>query len=209
LNTLLLAAAAFWLAGAAPGAKQAPDSQQAPLTVAWDSADGRARLRVGSVLDSDELENATRSGLPVRLRIRVELWRDGFFDHLEGSEIWNAVLLYEPIERQYILRPPRGAAERFSDYRSARRALERRYDVAVRPSREGRYYYTAKLEIETLSLSDLEELERWLQGELRPAVTGERSVTGAVSEGAKRLLIRLLGLPARRIEARSERFDVG
>jgi hypothetical protein len=208
LTPLLFTAAAFWLAGAAPGAMQAPDSQQAPLTVVWDSADGRARLRVGSVLDSDELEHATRSGLPVRLRVRVELWRDGFFDHLEGSEVWNAILLYEPLERQYILRPDRGAAQRFPDYRSARAALERQYDVSVRPSREGSYYYTATLEIETLSLSDLEELERWLQGELRPAVTGERSVSGAVSEGAKRLLIRLLGLPARRIEGRSERFDV-
>jgi len=208
LNALLFAVAAFWLAGAAPGATRSPDSQQAQLTVAWDSANGRATLRVGSVLDSEELERATRSGLPVRMRVRIELWRDGFFDHLEGSEVWNAVLLYEPLERQYILRPPRGAAERFTDYRTARAALERLYEVSVRPSREGTWYYTATLEIETLSLSDLEELERWLQGELRPAVAGERSVSGAVSEGAKRLLIRLLGLPARRIEARSEKFDV-
>ena len=208
MNALLSAIAALWLAGAAPGAPQSPDPQQAPLAVAWDSANGRAMLRVGSVLGSEDLERATQSGLPVRMRVRVELWRDGFFDHLEGSETWNAVLLYEPLEQQYILRPPRGAAERFSDYRTARAALERLYEVSVRPSREGTYYYTATLEIETLSLSDLEELERWLQGELRPAVAGERSVSGAVSEGAKRLLIRLLGLPARRIEARSEKFDV-
>ena len=209
MNALLFTTVALWLAGAAYGPIQAPDPQQAPLTVSWDSADGRARLRVGSVLDSEDLEHATGSGLPVRLRVRVELWRDGFFDHLEGSEVWNAVLLYEPLERQYILRPPRGAAQRFNDYRSARGAIERWYEVNVRPSREGNYYYTATLEIETLSLSDLEELERWLQGELRPAVTGERSVSGAVGEGAKRLLIRLLGLPARRVEARSERFGVG
>jgi hypothetical protein len=30
-----------------------------------------------------------------------------------------------------------------------------------------------------------------------------------MGEGAKRLLIRLLGLPSRRIEARSERFTIG
>jgi hypothetical protein len=76
------------------------------------------------------------------------------------------------------------------------------------PTRAGRYYYLAHLEIETLSLSDLEELERWLQGELGPAVGGGRSLTGAVGEGAKRLLIRLLGLPTRRVEARSDRFEV-
>lgn len=208
MTRLALAAAALWLAGAAPEFDSAPDRQQAALSVAWDSANGTARLRVGPVLDSDELANATRSGLPVRMRVRVELWRDEFFDDLVGSEILTTVLLYEPLEQQYILRPPRGAARRFNDYRSARRDIEADYDVTVRPSREGRYYYTATLEIETLSLSDFEELERWLQGELRPAVAGERSVSGAVSEGAKRLLIRMLGLPSRRIEARSEKFRV-
>ena len=206
---LALAAAALLLAGAAPEPTFAPDVQQAALAVSWDSANGRARLRVGPVLGTDELEHATRSGLPVRVRVRVELWRDGFIDDLEGSETWTAVLLYEPLERQYIVRPARGPARRFTDYRSARDGIEREYDVAVQPSREGNHYYTVTLEIETLSLSDLEELERWLQGELRPAVSGERSVSGAVSEGAKRLLIRLLGLPARRVEARSERFRVG
>ena len=78
----------------------------------------------------------------------------------------------------------------------------------MRPRTPGRYYYTATLELETLSLSDLEELERWLQGELQPAVTGDRSIPGAVGQGAKRLMIRLLGLPARRLEGRSGKFEV-
>jgi hypothetical protein len=62
------------------------------------------------------------------------------------------------------------------------------------------------MEIETLSLSDLEELERWLQGELQPAVSGKRSVPGAVGQGAKRIMIRMLGLPTRRLEAKTEKF---
>lgn len=203
-----MAVASFLLAGEAPEPRFAPDWQQAALAVSWDSADGAARLFIGAVLASEELEKATRSGLPVRVRVRVELWRDGFFDHLEGSEAWTAALLYEPLEQQYILRPPRGPARRYADYRAARAGIESEYAVNVRPAREGVFYYTATLEIETLSLSDLEELERWLQGELRPAVAGERSVTGAVGEGAKRLLIRLLDFPARRAEARSEKFRV-
>ncbi|HEX7050775.1 MAG TPA: hypothetical protein VF188_11275, partial [Longimicrobiales bacterium] len=76
------------------------------------------------------------------------------------------------------------------------------------PVRSGRYYYTATLELETLSLSDLEELERWLEGELEPAVSGEGSVPGALGQGMKRLLIRVLGLPARTFEARSEMFRI-
>ena len=41
----------------------------------------------------------------------------------------------------------------------------------------------------------LEELERWLQGELQPAVSGQRSVPAALGQGAKRLMLRLLDLP--------------
>jgi len=186
-----------------------PVDQQPPLAVWPDTADrARAVLRVGTVLNDEALEEATRSGLPIRVRIRVELWRDGFIDALEATETWTTVLLYEPLERQYVLRPASGSARRFTDYASARAAVESEYPLGVAPRRPGRYYYTATLEIETLSLSDLEELERWLQGELGPAVSGRRSVGGAVGEGAKRLLIRLLGLPSRRVEARSERFRV-
>jgi hypothetical protein len=184
--------------------------QQPRLAVRADSAAaGRAVLELGPVLDDDALADAVRSGLPLRIDVRIELWRDGFFDGLEGGEDWAAVLLFEPLERQYVVRPATGPARRFFDYARARNAIESDYVLALAPRRAGRYYYTATLEIETLSLSDIEELERWLRGELGPAVSGERSIVNAMGEGAKRLLIRLLGLPSRRIEARSERFTIG
>lgn len=193
------------------GAVTIPDAgeQQPPLAVWPDSTPAaRAVVRIGDVLSDSALEDATRSGLPLRVRVRVELWRDGFIDGLEDAETWATTLFFEPLERQYIVRPPTGAAQRFATFAQARKAVEAEIPLAVAPRRSGRYYYTAVLEIETLSLSDLEELERWLQGELGPAVSGRRSVSDAIGEGAKRLLIRLLGLPSRRIEARSERFRV-
>jgi len=183
---------------------------QAPrLTVRPDlAAGGRAVMRIGGVLDDDALEKAVRSGLPLRINVRIELWRDGFFDHLETHEDWSAVLLFEPLERRYVLRPSHGQARRLRDYAAARSAIEAEYPLALAPGRPGRYYYTATLEIETLSLSDIEELQRWLRGELGPAVSGERSIGDAMGEGAKRLLIRLLGLPSRRIEAKSDGFEI-
>jgi hypothetical protein len=186
-----------------------PTGQQPPLAV-WPRVEDRARavLRVGAVLADPALEEATRSGLPIRIRARVELWRDGLIDNLEASESWSAVLLFEPLERQYMVRPQSGAAKRFNSYAEARAAVESEHGLGVAPRRSGRFYYTAVLEIETLSLSDLDELERWLQGELGPAVSGRRSLGDAVGEGAKRLLIRVLGLPTRRVEARSERFRI-
>jgi hypothetical protein len=76
------------------------------------------------------------------------------------------------------------------------------------PRGSGQYYYTVTLQIETLSVSDLDELEHWLQGELQPAVSGQRSVPGAIGQGAKRLMLRILDLPERRYDARTGRFRI-
>ncbi|HEX7117299.1 MAG TPA: DUF4390 domain-containing protein [Longimicrobiales bacterium] len=184
---------------------------QAALAVAPDPATGhRPVLRIGAILADPALEEAARSGLPLRLKSRVELWRDGFFDSLEGSDATTWVLLYEPLEERFVVRSRSSPSEAryFTSFDAARAAIEGAHPLPLRPPRDGRYYYTAVLELETLSLSDLEELERWLKGELQPAVSGEGSVPGAVGRGVKRLFIRVLGLPARRYEARSDWFVV-
>lgn len=184
---------------------------QEPLSVSADASDGRAIVRLGPVLADRQLLDAATSGLPIRLRVRTELWRDGFFDDLVETSRWTAVLVYEPLRRQYYVRPldERGPARTFATYERARSAIEGDLPVRLRPRTAGRYYYTSTLEIETLSVSDLQELERWLQGELQPAVGGEESIPGAIGQGAKRLLIRVLGVPTKRVEARSDRFRFG
>jgi hypothetical protein len=63
--------------------------------------------------------------------------------------------------------------------------------------------------METLSLSDFEELQRWLGGELGPAVARDEDVQGAMARGIRRLLVRMLGLPARSFQVRSPTFEVG
>jgi hypothetical protein len=180
------------------------------LSIAADPAAGhRGVLRVRDILADDELEEAVRSGLPLRVRFKVELWRDAVFDDLTSTEQWTALLTYDALSKQYVVRTRNEARARvFADFNSARRAIETAYPVSLRPNGRGRYYYTGSADIETLSLSDLEELERWLKGELQPAVSGDRSIPGAIGQGARRLFIRILSLPERRLEARSERFRV-
>jgi hypothetical protein len=183
--------------------------QQRPLAITVDRAAGhRPIVRVGPVLDDAELEAAATSGLPLRVRIRVELWKDRLFDQLVDSTSWSTIVVYEPIGQQFFVRalPATRGVRRASSYASARQAVESEYLLSMAPAGEGRFYYTVSLQIETLSISDLEELERWLQGELQPAVSGQRSVPGAVGQGAKRLLLRILDLPERRYEARTGRF---
>ena len=187
----------------------APTLAQSSLGLTVDAAAGyRGILHVRGVLADDELEDAIRSGLPLRVRFRVELWRDATFDDLVASEQWTAVLTFDPLSELYIVRTraDAGRARAFTHFAAARAAVETTYPVTLRPQQRGRYYYTGSVDIETLSLSDLEELERWLKGELQPAVSGDRSIPGAIGQGARRLLIRVLSLPERRVEARSERF---
>lgn len=195
------------LALAAFAATAAHTAAQAPLAVV---VEGRApHVLVGDVLDDRALRDAVRSGLPLRMRFRVELWRDTWFDDLVEQTAWTSVLAYEPLEQRYLATAPGSdSVARFAGYDEARAALETAYTPSMGPASGGTYYYLVYLEIETLSLSDLDELERWLRGELQPAVRGGRSVTGAIGTGLKRLLVRVLGLPARRYEARSEPFRV-
>ena len=180
------------------------------LSVGPDASVGhRGVLRVRDILADKELEAAVRSGLPLRVRFRVELWRDGFIDDLIATEHWTSVVTFDALSERYVVRTRADARARvFPDFAAARAAIETAYVVGLRPQQRGRYYFTGSADIETLSLSDLEELERWLKGELQPAVSGDRSIPGAIGQGARRLFIRVLSLPERRLEARSERFRV-
>jgi hypothetical protein len=191
------------------GAAVGRSGQQSQVAVSFDAAAPyRSVLNVGPVLRGREIEHAARSGLPVRVRIRVELWKDRFIDQLVDSASWNTVIAFEPIGEQFFVRslPAAGGARRYSSFAEARQTVESVYPLRLQPRSTGRYYYTATVQVERLSLSDLEELERWLQGELHPAVSGQRSIPNAIGQGAKRLMLRLLDMPTRRYDTRSERF---
>ena len=185
-------------------------------------AQGSARLRIrpsppeqeyAPVIEAEgllrdaALRDALQSGLPLRFRLRVELWENRFFDRLAGDQVVAFALTQDPLERAYVLTTPAGE-RRHVTVAQAEAAVENELRVQLRPGRRGRFYYLARLEVETLSLSDLEELRRWLQGEVGPAVEGRSSPENAVESGLRRLLVRVIGLPTRRLEARSGTFTV-
>lgn len=198
---------ALLAAAAAMGSGPLPD-QGPGLTLDVTRPELRPMLTLGSSLDDPALVEAVRSGLPLRLRFTLELWRDELFDDLVQRVEWTLVLQYEPLRRRFrVLGDDPDSIPEFDTYAAAREALERPDIPAMRQPSGGRFYYLAALEMETLSLSDLEELENWLRGELQPAVQGSGSVTGAVGRGLKRILIRVLDLPVRRFAARSAKFN--
>jgi hypothetical protein len=167
-------------------------------------------LRLDGFFADRDLHDAVEKGLPLRVRIRLELWQDRFIDQLTSSQTFSAVLTFDPLEKNFRLRTVGTATidRRVPTYADARALLEASRTFTLRPLASGRYYFTATVEVETLSLSDLEELELWLQGELKPAVSGDRSVPNAIGQGAKRLLIRVLALPTKTLELQTPRFRV-
>ncbi len=175
------------------------------------SETGEAVIVVGSLLDDRRLLEAIHSGLPLRIRILVQLWKDGLFDDVHGRFEWRASVVFDPLTRRYRIQTgaEEGVIHEVNTLEEARSTLQLTLDLPIRPRERGRYYYEADVEMETLSLSDLEELQRWLQGELGPAVTGEEDVEGAMARGFRRLLVRMLGLPTRRFQVRSHTIPVG
>jgi hypothetical protein len=156
---------------------------------------------------------ALRSGLPVRLHYRVEVWRSrgAWFDTFERQAEWDLLVRHEPLLDQYTLLTFVGAGRqerRYATLDALGAALEFAYQVNVRPIEQGRYYYAASLQVSTLSDSDLDELERFLAGDLNGTAEGDEDLGDALGRGATRFLLRLAGLPSLRLEARTQHFTV-
>jgi hypothetical protein len=184
--------------------------EEEPLRFSILPETGEAVVTVGNLLDEGPLTEAIHSGLPLRIRIQTHLWEDGFFDNELGRHEWRASIIFDPLSRSYRVQSGRGGAQirEVTTLQDVQMVLQQTLEIPLRPGKRGRFYYLADVEMETLSLSDLEELERWLQGDLRPAVSGEEDVGGALARGVRRVLVRMLGLPARKFQFRSPTFEI-
>lgn len=171
-----------------------------------------ASVRAARMLRDASTRELLISGFPAALRFRLELWRvGGIFDDIEAATTWQVLVRYEPYTKLYsVYRRGAGGAEDIGSMptlEAAEAELERAFLVALRPRRPGaRYYYNVVADVETLSVSDLDELNRWLKGELQPAVRGKRAPLSALRRGLGTLLSRVLGGDSRHYEARSGTF---
>ena len=208
--------AALALAAGRPARAQAPASVRLTVRLAADSAASGSRapvVRSENLLGDGRWLAALRSGLPVRLHYKVEVWRSrgAWFDAFERQAEWDVVLRHEPLLDQYTVLTLVGGRvreRRYATVDALSAALAFAYQVSVRPAQTGRYYYAASLEISTLSDSDLDELQRFLEGDLGQVSEGKEGVGDVVGRGATRFLLRLAGLPSLRLEVRSVSFDV-
>ncbi len=169
-------------------------------------------VQVRHVLDERYVTDMLRNGFPARLHFRAELWTTGgFFNARRRSAEWDILVRYDALAREYevvrVVRDSAFARTRFSQFADAVAEIERPVHAPILPLKERKsQYYNVSLELEMLSVSDLDEVERWLRGELKPAVRGERNPGTAVGRGMRTLLARVLGGEMRRLETRSKTF---
>ena len=167
-------------------------------------------IRTANVIADRELQKLLQNGFPANLHYRADLWsRGGWFDDIEASIEWDVFVRYTYRVARVIGNKAENLG-RFERYEDAQAAIARPYTAPL-PARRARarQYYIVSLEVEVLSMSDLDEVERWLSGELRPAVRGKRNPGTALGRGLSTLATRLLGGEKRRYEQRTETFRTG
>ncbi len=172
-------------------------------------------VRVFDLLDDRRLLDHLHAGFPTRLLFRAELWSTGgLVNDIEGASEWEMLIRYDRLDRSYVIaRGTRDAAPqvlgRYATLQDLSAAVARPYQPVIAIPRRGRrYYYNVVAGVQTMSANDLDEVERWLRGELRPAVRGERNPGTAVTRGIRTLTARLIGGPQRTLQQRTGTFYV-
>jgi hypothetical protein len=189
------------------GAVPAMAQRRPALDIALPSSSGGGALVTATNLFGDPaMRDLVRSGFPASLRYRLELWRaGGLFDDLEGRTEWDLIIQYDPSAQRYrVARRQAGKLEDVGSYATlstAQTVLESPTRTTLMPSHTGaRYYYTLAFDIEALSVSDMDQLERWLRG-----VRGGNAAS-AVGTGMRTLMLRMLGGENHHFSAKSGTF---
>jgi hypothetical protein len=206
----LLFTSAFLLASSAGAQKKVRLEVLPPPQNAW--ADEAPLVSSAGLLIDPSMRDLLANGFPARLHYRLERWVGGrWFDDLKAAVEWDVILKYEVLGKKYqvvrVLNKKATSLGDFATVEEASAAVEAPYQATISlPNKGQRGYYNLLLDVETLSLSDLDEVERWLRGELKPAVSGKKNPGTALGRGVRTLVVRLLGGEKRHYEARTGTF---
>jgi hypothetical protein len=203
---LLARATVFACAFSALWSAPASAQRRVQLDVGVPSQASPVIVTATGLFGDPDMRELVRSGFPASLRYRLELWRaGGLFNDLEGTQEWELIVQYDPSGQRYrVIRREAGRLEdlgSFATLSTAQAMLERPLRMTLAPQRQARrYYYNFVLDISALSVSDMDQLERWLRG-----VRGG-SAAGAIGSGMRTLMLRMLGGEKQHYERRSSTF---
>ena len=181
-----------------------------PPQNAW--LDSAPAVASAGLLADAAMRDLLANGFPARLHYRLERWASGrWFDDLKAAFEWDVILKYDVLGKKYqVARVVNTRAQSLGEYPTADAAddaVEAPYRPGISlPGKGQRGYYNLMLDVETLSLSDLDEVNRWLKGELKPAVSGKKNPGTALGRGLRTIVVRLLGGEKRHYEARTGTF---
>ena len=169
-------------------------------------------VRSSRLITDGAMLDLLRNGFPARLHYRVERWTTGgWFDDIAAEAEWDVVVRYDALSQLFqvyrVVKRNTISLGTFANIADAEAAFDAPFPVPIRPPKRGqRSYYVLVVEIETLSLTELDEVEQWLRGELKPAVRGKKNAGTAVGRGVRTVMVRILGGEKRRYETRSGTF---
>jgi len=216
MRKLLSLAALVALALRAPAQGAAPASaSEAGVEITLPAAAERAAqapaVRSVRMLTDRTTRELLYSGFPARLHYRLELWEArSFFDKLVSQMEWDVVVRYDPLARHYTVTRFAGQATTlgtFAELKDAEEAVARPYTPEFKPpTGHAKHYYFVALQVEMLSVGDIDEVQRWLRGDADSALKGHENAGTALSRGAGTLFTRLLGGQKRTYTSRSVVF---
>lgn len=154
------------------------------------------------------------AGFPARFHFTVELWSEGrWLDDMERQFEYEVIVRFIPLEKLYevfqVVRDEPFPLGKFTALDDAESAVGRQYRVPITAPRSSRrMYYQVRLSAEILISSDIEELEQWLSGDVRPAISGRRNPTTLVRRSLRAFAARVLGGETREYEHRTPAFRV-
>ena len=209
MRLLLGLAALCW---AAPSFAQRDRVQLDVAVVTGSPSVEGASVVTANLLEDAKTQELLRNGFPARIHYRLELWRKGGWSNdRRGTSEWDVLVKYDPTTQLYdVVR--RTADNRlhenfggFPSLAAAESQIGRAFRVGLAPQRSGQYYYNLVIDLETLTVSDLDALEQWLRG---PSAPVHGNPLKAIRGGVGTLLSRLLGGDKRHYEQRSGVFTV-
>ncbi len=157
------------------------------------------RVRAIGMISAKHTSELIRNGFPARLHFKIERWTGGgLANEVKSTADWEVIVEYDALNK--IFRVVRATTDRaivlgeYKELRDAEIKVAEAYEPLVAPPKAGqKSYYTVTLDVEAMSLSDLDEVRRWVKGELRPAMRGKRNPGTAVTTGVRRFFVKLLG----------------
>lgn len=212
-----LALAVICAGGAGPGAPPLAAQVRPELTLELPADSLLTRhgplVRATGMLAGDRIKELLTAGFPARFHFRVALWSEGrFFDRFVRAGEFDVLARFLPAEKLYEVMQVQDerafSLGRFAALADAERAIGRANAAPVIAPRSSRQqYYQAALTVEVLSEKDIDEVARWLQGDIQPGLTGRANPASALSRGIRTLATRLLGGEKTQYEFTSPRFQ--